>query len=121
MSSNNNRRTVSHKLGDVVRRELGVQLDKEHQASGWGGALSPDMLLYAAEDSRPLHPPHDGDDDKLRVFSKGVGHPLGNWKVVRWARNLGSAGTTRCDADPRSRPPYTSAPLPKYAYIEAER
>ena len=56
MSSNNNRKTVSHKLGDVVRRELGVQLDKEHQASGWGGALSPDMLLYAAEDSQVLLP-----------------------------------------------------------------
>src|SRR5215217_1849809 len=53
---NTNKQKVSHKLGDVVRRELGVQLDKEHQASGWGGALSPDMLLYAAEDSRLLHP-----------------------------------------------------------------
>jgi DNA polymerase I len=54
MSSNNSRKTVSHKLGDVVRRELGVQLDKEHQASDWGGALSSNMLLYAAEDSRIL-------------------------------------------------------------------
>src|SRR5215217_506265 len=52
----NKKQKVSHKLEDVVRRELGVQLDKEHQASDWGGALSPDMLLYAAEDSRLLHP-----------------------------------------------------------------
>ena len=58
MSPNNNRKKVSHKLGDVVRRELGVQLDKEHQASGWGGALTPDMLLYAAEDSQILLPPY---------------------------------------------------------------
>src|SRR5215212_6206149 len=51
---NKKKQRVSHKLGDVVRRELGVQLDKEHQASDWGGQLSPDMLLYAAEDSRIL-------------------------------------------------------------------
>src|SRR5215203_1602283 len=54
MSPTNNRKKVSHKLGDVVRRELGVQLDKEHQGSDWGGALSPNMLLYAAEDSQVL-------------------------------------------------------------------
>ena len=56
MSPTNNRKKVSHKLGDVVRRELGVQLDKEHQGSDWGGALSPNMLLYAAEDSGVLLP-----------------------------------------------------------------
>jgi DNA polymerase I len=56
MSSNNNRKTVSHKLGDVVWRELGVQLDKEHQASGWGAELTPDMLLYAGQDSQVLLP-----------------------------------------------------------------
>src|SRR5215208_4187485 len=54
MSPNNNRKKVSHKLEDVVWRELGVQLNKEHQASDWGGELIPDMLLYAAEDSRVL-------------------------------------------------------------------
>ena len=58
MSPNNNRKKVSHKLGDVVWRELGVQLNKEHQGSDWGGELSPNMLLYAAEDSRVLLPPH---------------------------------------------------------------
>src|SRR5215212_7069798 len=54
MSSNNNRKKVSHKLGDVIWRELGVQLNKEHQGSDWSGELSPDMLLYAAQDSRIL-------------------------------------------------------------------
>jgi DNA polymerase I len=54
MSPNNNRKRVSHKLGDVVWRELGVQFNKEHQASDWGGELTPDMLLYAAEDSQVL-------------------------------------------------------------------
>src|SRR5215211_2262052 len=52
----NKKQKVSHKLGDVVWRELGVKLDKEHQGSGWGGELSPGMLLYAADDSRVLHP-----------------------------------------------------------------
>src|SRR5215212_3115043 len=56
MSSNNNRKKVSHKLGDVIWRELGVQLNKEHQGSDWSGELSPDMLLYAAQDSRVLPP-----------------------------------------------------------------
>ena len=50
----NKKQKVSHKLGDVVWRELGVQLDKEHQGSDWGGELSPNMLLYAREDSRVL-------------------------------------------------------------------
>jgi DNA polymerase I len=54
MSPNNNRKRVSHKLGDVVWRELGIPLVKEHQASDWGGELTPDMLLYAAEDSQVL-------------------------------------------------------------------
>ena len=54
MSPNNNRKKVSHKLEDVVWRELGVQLNKEHQASDWGGELTPDMLLYAGQDSRVL-------------------------------------------------------------------
>src|SRR5215210_5646192 len=36
--------------------KLGIHLDKELQASDWGGELSPNMLVYAAEDSRILPP-----------------------------------------------------------------
>src|SRR5919107_1749724 len=54
MSPKNKKQKVSHKLGDVVWRELGVQLNKEHQASDWGGELTPNMLLYAGQDSRVL-------------------------------------------------------------------
>src|SRR5215213_7991272 len=54
MSPNNKKQKVSHKLEAVVWRELGVQFNKEHQGSDWGGELSPGMLLYAAEDSRVL-------------------------------------------------------------------
>jgi ribonuclease D len=50
----NKKQQISHKLGHVVWRELGVQLNKEHQGSDWGRELTPGMLLYAAEDSRVL-------------------------------------------------------------------
>ncbi len=66
MSPNNKKQKVSHKLGDVVWRELGVQLNKEHQASDWGGELSPNMLLYAAEDSRVLLHLVDALEPKIR-------------------------------------------------------
>ena len=56
MSPNNNRKKVSHKLGMCSLARAGVQLNKEHQGSDWGGELTPDMLLYAAEDSRVLLP-----------------------------------------------------------------
>jgi DNA polymerase I len=52
----NKKQKVSHKLGDVVWRELRIHLGKEHQASDWGGELSANMLFYAAEDSRILPP-----------------------------------------------------------------
>lgn len=47
---------VSHKLQDVVRRELGLELDKEHQKAAWGGHLTDEMLTYAAMDTQVLLP-----------------------------------------------------------------
>lgn len=47
---------ISHKLGDVTRRELGITLDKDHQASDWSGDLTPEMLSYASKDSEVLLP-----------------------------------------------------------------
>ena len=42
---------VKHGLKDVARRILGVEVDKEQQASNWGApALSEEQLLYAARD-----------------------------------------------------------------------
>jgi ribonuclease D len=64
MSPNNKK--VSHKLEAVVWRELGVQLNKKHQGSDWGGELTPDMLLYAAEDSRVLLHLVDALEPKIR-------------------------------------------------------
>jgi DNA polymerase I len=63
---NPNKKKISHKLGDVVWRELGVQLNKEHQASDWGGELSSDMLLYAGQDSRVLLHLVDALEPKIR-------------------------------------------------------
>lgn len=53
MSTN---KKISHKLVDVARRELEIELDKEHQGSDWSGELTPGMLDYAARDSKVLLP-----------------------------------------------------------------
>jgi DNA polymerase-1 len=45
---------VSHKLQDVVRRELGAEMSKEHQKADWGGRLTDEMLAYAATDTQVL-------------------------------------------------------------------
>src|SRR5215218_1228770 len=47
---------VSHKLKDVVRRELGEELDKEQQKADWGGELTDQMLPYSAKDAEVLPP-----------------------------------------------------------------
>jgi DNA polymerase-1 len=47
---------MSHKLKDVVWRELGEKLDKEQQKAGWGGKLSDEMLIYATKDAEVLLP-----------------------------------------------------------------
>src|SRR5215211_5376241 len=45
-----------HSLEGVARREIGIELDKEHQSSDWGGELSPGMIEYAAKDAQILLP-----------------------------------------------------------------
>src|SRR5918993_6078428 len=47
---------VSHKLKDVVRRELAVELDKDLQMANWDGHLTDEMLAYAANDTKVLLP-----------------------------------------------------------------
>ena len=47
---------VSHKLKDVVRRELALELDKDYQKSNWIGQLTDEMLAYAATDTKVLLP-----------------------------------------------------------------
>jgi DNA polymerase-1 len=47
---------VSHKLKDVVRRELALELDKDLQKAAWDGQLTDEMLAYAATDTKVLLP-----------------------------------------------------------------
>jgi DNA polymerase-1 len=47
---------ISHKLKDVVRRDLAVELDKNLQLADWDGQLTDEMLAYAANDTKVLLP-----------------------------------------------------------------
>jgi DNA polymerase I len=47
---------TSHSLDSVVKRELGLELDKTHQKSAWNGTLTPEMIEYAAGDVEVLLP-----------------------------------------------------------------
>jgi DNA polymerase-1 len=47
---------TSHSLDSVVRRELGLELDKTHQTSDWDGTLTPELIEYAAGDVEVLLP-----------------------------------------------------------------
>jgi DNA polymerase-1 len=49
---------TSHSLDSVVKRELGLELDKTQQSSDWGGTLTPEMIEYAARDVEVLLPLH---------------------------------------------------------------
>ncbi|MDY3563391.1 DNA polymerase [Gemmata sp. JC673] len=44
-------RTVGHSLQELVRRHLGLELDKELQAADWSGPLTDAHLEYAARDA----------------------------------------------------------------------
>jgi DNA polymerase-1 len=65
MNQNNNKKKVSHKLEDVLQREMGVKLDKEHQVSDWSGDLTQEMLEYAARDAEVLLPLAEALESKI--------------------------------------------------------
>jgi DNA polymerase-1 len=54
-----------HSLEACCGRELGLALDKTHQKADWSGALSEEMLAYAATDARVLLPLHGTLEKKL--------------------------------------------------------
>jgi DNA polymerase-1 len=56
---------TSHSLDSVVGRELGVELDKTHQNSDWGGTLTPEMIEYAARDVEVLLPLYEALKTKI--------------------------------------------------------
>lgn len=41
---------TSHSLDSGAESELGLELDKAHQSSGWGETLTPEVIEYAAKD-----------------------------------------------------------------------
>src|SRR5271169_6968767 len=43
-----------HSLAPLLRRYLGLELDKSQQTSGWTGELSAEQVRYAADDVRYL-------------------------------------------------------------------
>ena len=53
-------------LAPLLRRHLGVELDKSQQTSKWTGELSAEQVRYAADDVRYLLPLYDLLDEKLR-------------------------------------------------------
>jgi DNA polymerase-1 len=46
-------------------RELGLELDKTHQKSDWGGTLTPEMIEYAARDVEVLLPLYEVLEAKI--------------------------------------------------------
>jgi DNA polymerase I len=82
---------VSHKLQDVVRRELAVELDKEHQKANWGGQLTDEMLAYAANDTKVLPPLADAltfraKEAKLELTAEIERRAL---PAIAWMANTG--------------------------------
>ncbi len=85
------RKATPHSLEGVARRELGVELDKEHQAAEWGGELSPGMLEYAARDAQVLLPLAEAL--VARATEAGLGRVAGiehrALPAVSWMENAG--------------------------------
>jgi DNA polymerase-1 len=80
-----------HSLESVARRELGIELDKEHQASDWCGELSPAMLGYAAKDAQVLLPLAETFVSKIKdaglEMVAGIEHRA--LPAVVWMQNAG--------------------------------
>ena len=66
------RERTSHSLDFVVERELGLELDKTYQSGDWGGALTPEMLEYAARDGEVLLTLNE--DLKVKIEEAGLAH-----------------------------------------------
>src|SRR5215203_2263645 len=60
----------------------------------------------------PMTVAHDGDDDELQRFSKGVAAPYLEMIDAVMGRAYGSASATKCDADPEPRMPPSSQRSP---------
>jgi DNA polymerase-1 len=56
---------TSHGLDSVVKRELGLDLDKTHQRADWGSTLTPEMVEYAVKDVEVLLPLYEALEAKI--------------------------------------------------------
>jgi ribonuclease D len=63
---------TSHSLDSVVKRELGLELDKTHQSGDWGDTLTPEMIGYAARDVEILLPLYEVL--KAKIAEAGLTH-----------------------------------------------
>jgi len=59
-----------HSLAPLVKRYLGISLDKTEQTSEWTGELSESQVRYAADDVRYLVPLFHRLDEKLREVGR---------------------------------------------------
>ncbi len=62
--------TAGHKLSDIARRYLNVDLDKTEQKSDWSGVLTQEQLKYAAKDVVHLSPIREIQIKKLQETSQ---------------------------------------------------
>jgi ribonuclease D len=60
-----------HSLAPLVKRYLGISLDKSAQTSEWTAELSDAQVRYAADDVRYLVPLFDRLNEKLREAGRG--------------------------------------------------
>jgi DNA polymerase I-like protein with 3'-5' exonuclease and polymerase domains len=58
---------LKHGLKDCCRRELGIEMSKDLQASDWSKALTEDQLAYAATDATVLVPLYQALTEKLKA------------------------------------------------------
>jgi DNA polymerase-1 len=56
---------TSHSVDSVVKRDLGLELDKAHQNSNWGATLTPEMIEYAVRDVEVLLPLYEALKTKI--------------------------------------------------------
>jgi DNA polymerase I-like protein with 3'-5' exonuclease and polymerase domains len=82
---------VPHRLQDVVRRELGLGLDKEHQNAAWGGQLTDGMLAYAATDTQVLLPLVEALRSKAKAadLERACEIERGALPAMAWMANAG--------------------------------
>lgn len=84
-------RSLSHGLGEVGKRFLGVELDKSAQRSDWSAALSREQLRYAALDAAVLLPLMERLEQQLEAagLAAVAGIEYGALPALAWLEQSG--------------------------------